>query len=137
MPRKLVKGVTMNILCFARAVLTALAATLLCSCAPNPTVLIGQERPAIEDFTSVILLTEMPEGAEQIAVVRASSTSFAYSERQEALKRLDEKLQREAAKVGANVVVITNRSFGRKRSPGQDFPATTEANVKGIAVWID
>ena len=58
-----------------KSVLIAVVATILVGCASGSALVTGQTRPAIEDYSSVKVLTEMPEGAEQIAFVKASSDS--------------------------------------------------------------
>jgi len=74
--------------------------------------------PAIEDHTTVRILTEMPEGAEQIAVLKATSGWGNQQQFRETyivgLKRRAaavEDLQRRAAKLGANAVVLINEAF--------------------------
>ena len=82
----------------------------------------------------------MPEGAEQIAIVKASSVI-----RRSAQKSLDDavdKLKRQAAKVGANVVVVDSRSRSSLSSAstgvetGTGFGATEAQNVEGVAVYL-
>ena len=90
-----------------------LLAAVLAGCASGSPPVISQVRPAIEDYTTVTILTEMPEDAEQIATVKASSESgLSYSralQRQEIDTAIEE-LRQQAAKVGANAVVITSAS---------------------------
>ena len=109
-------------------------------CAGGSARVIGETKPALEDWTSVIVLTEMPEGAEQIAIVKASSVI-----RRSAQKSLDDavdKLKRQAAKVGANVVVLVSQSrsslssASRGVETGTGFGATEAQNVEGVAVYL-
>ena len=58
-----------------RSLFLGLVAVLFVGCASGSALVTGQTRPAIEDFNTVSILTEMPEGAEQIAVVKASAAS--------------------------------------------------------------
>lgn len=85
-----------------------LAMAYMPGCADGSAIVVGQARPAIEDWNSVVILTEMPEGAEQIAIVKASSDSGMTQ--QQSLDYAVEELKRQAAKVGANAVVLGSRS---------------------------
>lgn len=119
-----------------------LLAAVLAGCASGSPPVISQVRPAIEDYTTVTILTEMPEGAEQIATVKASSESrLSYSralQRQEIDTAIEE-LRQQAAKVGANAVVITSASPESSRvSTGDGKSAVLyKGVVQGVAVWVD
>ena len=67
----------------------------------------SQVRAAIEDHSTIQILTAMPAGAEEIAIVKASSDS-GWNE-QASLDYAVEELKKQAAKLGANAVVITGR----------------------------
>jgi len=56
-----------------RLLLRLVIAISLVGCTTGSELLREQDYPAIEDHTAVIFLREMPEGAERIAVLRASS----------------------------------------------------------------
>jgi hypothetical protein len=98
-----------------KLLLMSVIAVSLVGCSTGPELLTEQVYPAIEDHEDVIFLTEMPVGAEQITVLRASSgwgSNYGqFPENAElVLKRriaVVEDLQRRAAKVGANAVVLT------------------------------
>ena len=119
-----------------------LLAAVLAGCASGSPPVISQVRPAIEDYTTVTILTEMPESAEQIATVKASSESrLSYSralQRQEIDTAIEE-LRQQAAKVGANAVVITSASPESSRvSTGDGKSAVLyKGVVQGVAVWVD
>lgn len=99
-----------------RLLLLLVTAISLIGCSTGSELLTEQVYPAIEDPTAVSILTEMPEGAEQIAVLKSSSGwGSDYGQFPEnavvVLKRrvaAVEDLQRRAAKVGANAVVLTD-----------------------------
>jgi hypothetical protein len=110
----------------------------LAGCASGSALVTGQTRPAISDHTGVNILTEMPEGAEQIAILKASS-DWGWTQ-QGSLDYAVDELKKQAAKVGANTVVLTVRgtSVGAPVSSGGDVVSFSEAEiVQGIAVWID
>lgn len=115
-------------------------AAVLTGCASGSALVIGQVRPAIEDYTAVKILTEMPEGAEEIAILKASSD--AGLTQQGSLNYSVDELKKQAAKVGANAVVLTSRdtsseAFGIPVYGGGTIVGSSEVEiVQGIAVWI-
>jgi len=125
-------------------------AVSLVGCATGPELLTEPVYPAIEDHTAVIFLREIPEGAEQIAVLRASSgwgSNYGqFPENAElVLKRriaVVEDLQRRAAKVGANAIVLTRFDpigrDGAQMVGGQNaiLFRTQFKIVEGIAIYI-
>ena len=116
-----------------------LLAAVLAGCASGSPPLISHVRPAIEDYTTVTILTEMPEGAEQIATVKVKVPFKGGFSLQEQIDLAVEELQRKAAKVGANAVVIDSASTDLDLiSTG---PETSTFNrvglVQGVAVWVD
>ena len=120
-----------------RFVLVAVVSALLAGCASGSALVTGQTRPAIEDHTTVSILTEMPEGAEEIAMVKASSDS-GWTQ-QDSLDYAVDELKKQAAKVGANAVVLTGRDTSSQVvGGGGTVVSSTEVEiVQGIAVWVD
>ena len=124
-----------------RFVLVAVVSALLAGCASGSALVTGQTRPAIEDHTTVSILTEMPEGAEEIAMVKASSDS-GWTQ-QDSLDYAVDELKKQAAKVGANAVVLTSRDtssqvVGVPVYGGGTVVGSSEVEiVQGIAVWVD
>ena len=113
---------------------------VLAGCASGPSRVAGQVRPAIEDYTTVTVSTEMPEGAEQIAVVKVKVPFKGGFSLQEQIDLAVEELQRKAAKVGANAVVITSASPESSRVSTGDGKSTDLYKgvvVQGVAVWVD
>ena len=116
-------------------------AAVLVGCASGSALVVGQTRPAIEDYSSVKILTEMPDGAEQIAIVKASSD--AGWNQQQSLDYAVEELKKQAAKVGANAVVITDRdtTTGVTSVPTYDggtIVSSTETEIiEGVAIWTN
>ncbi len=116
-------------------------AAVLTGCASGSALVTGQTRSEIEDHTAVSILTEMPEGAEEIAIVKASSDSGLTQ--QGSLDYAVDELKRQAAKVGANAVVLIGRdtssqTVGVPVYGGGTVISSSEVEVvQGIAVWVD
>jgi hypothetical protein len=116
-------------------------AIVLAGCADGSALITGQTRNVIEDHTSVRILTAMPEGAEMIAIVKASSD--AGWTQQESLDYAVDEIKRQAAEVGANAIVLTGTetSGGISGIPVDGggtliFSYDVEV-IEGLAVWID
>ena len=115
-------------------------AAVLAGCASGPTRVTGQVRPAIEDYTTVTILTEMPEGAEQIAFINIDASSVGGISLQQKVDYAAVELKQQAAKVGANAVVITSASPESSRVSTGDGKSThlyKGVVVQGVAVWVD
>jgi len=113
----------------------------LVGCATGSALVTGQARTAIEDHLSVKVLTQMPVGAEEIAIVKASSDA-GWTE-QGSLDYAVEELKKQAAKLGANAVVITGRDSSSEVYSVpvyNSFPITGSSSieiVQGVAVWVN
>jgi uncharacterized protein YbjQ (UPF0145 family) len=83
----------------------------------------------------------MPDGAEEIAIVKASSDSGLTQ--QGSLDYAVDELKKQAAKVGANAVVLTGRdtssqTVGVPVYGGGTVVSSSEVEiVQGIAIWVD
>ena len=112
-----------------------------CATGTGSALITGQFRPAVEDHSTVRILTMMPQGAEEIAIVKASSDS-GWTE-QGSLNYAVEELKKQAAKLGANAVVITGRDTTSEvySVPVYDSsPIIGSSSVEivgGVAVWIE
>lgn len=128
-------------LAYTSIALLAIATAVLTGCASGSALVTGQVRPAIEDFTTVNILTEMPDGAEQIAIVKASSNKGITQ--QKSLDYAVVELKKQAAKVGANTVVLTNRDTSTQvvsvpvYGGGTTVSSSEIEIVEGIAVYVD
>jgi uncharacterized protein YbjQ (UPF0145 family) len=113
----------------------------LVGCATGSALVTGQARTAIEDHLSVKVLTQMPVGAEEIAIVKASSDA-GWTE-QGSLDYAVEELKKQAAKLGANAVVITGRDTSSEVYSVpvyNSFPITGSSSteiVQGVAIWVN
>jgi len=111
-----------------KSVLIAVVATILVGCASGSALVTGQVRPAIEDANTVTILTEMPERAEQIAIIKGSS-DFGITQ-QHRLDYAVDALKSQAAKLGANAVVITDRDTTAVEGGSTEI-------VEGVAVYVE
>ncbi len=124
-----------------KIILVAVVSAFLAGCASGSALVTGQARPAIEDHATVSILTKMPEGAEEIAIVKASSDS-GWTQ-QGSLDYAVEELKKQAAKIGANAVVLTGRDTSSQVVGGPVYGGGTVVSsseveiVQGIAVWVD
>lgn len=124
-----------------KLVLVAVASIFLAGCASGSALVTGQTRPALEDHTTVSILTTMPNGAEEIAIVKASSDSGLTQ--QGSLDYAVEELNKQAANVGANAVVLTGRdtssqTVGVPVYGGGTAVSSSEVEiVQGIAIWVE
>ena len=117
-----------------KLLLISVIAISLVGCATGTELLIEQVYPAIEDHTFVYILRDMPEGAEQIAVLKAFSGSPEMSPRQRIENAVDD-LKRRAAKVGANAVVLTDRNTTAQAMYGGQLAGDTHRlRLVGIAI---
>ncbi len=80
------------------------AVVCLAGCASGSSIVVGETRPGIEDWESVTITNEVPEGAKTIALVKASSDTGWT--KQGSINYAVAELKRQAAKVGANTVVV-------------------------------
>lgn len=120
-----------------------LAALFGCISVTSSTVMIGEARPAIEDWRSVTLTFRMPENAEILAQVRSETMPGLHPD--ESVEKSFEQLQKAAARVGANVVVIGEARDDSTLAmiPAYDNPSAflmIEAGIDvadGFAVYVE
>ena len=86
-----------------RAILPLAAACLLAACATGGPLLTGTPRAPI-DPSQVRFYYDAPAGAEQIAIIDASSGAFTYGNANKT-NAVIQKLREQAARLGANGVV--------------------------------
>ncbi len=93
-----------------RAMLAMGMALLLASCATS-SMLVGQPRPPIDPSQVRIYNAPPPGGFEEIAVIETASGPVTYGE-QNKLNAVLQNLREEAAKVGANGVLLQGTANG-------------------------
>ncbi len=132
---------TLENIVMTRLLLIFIFVFALVGCATGSALVTGQARTAIEDHLSVKVLTQMPVGAEEIAIVKASSDA-GWTE-QGSLDYAVEELKKQAAKLGANAVVITGRDTSSEVYSVpvyNSFPITGSSSieiVQGVAIWVN
>ena len=113
----------------------------LVGCATGSALVTGQVRTAIEDHSTIQILTSMPAGAEEIAIVKASSDVGLTQ--QGSLDYAVEELKKQAARVGANGVVITGSDLLREvysvpvNNSSPIIGSSSVEIVQGVAVWME
>jgi hypothetical protein len=109
--------------------------TVLTGCATGSYILTGKTRPAIDPMAVKVYLTP-PTKYETIAIVEASSNVEFSS--QAAQNRTIEKLKEQAAKLGANGVLLTNtenKSSGGVIVSGI-YIASDKKTARGEAIYV-
>lgn len=108
-----------------------IAMALLSGCASSSSIVVGKTRPAIA-VTDVKLYLRAPEKYEEIAMLEASSkASFTVTDQGKTDKML-ERMKTEAARLGANGVLLT--STGTNKEAGAVFiPFATGGGVMAPA----
>lgn len=123
----------MKKICFALAVV--LCALALFACASGTAVVTGTQRPAT-NADDVKIYTEVPGGAEVIGIVNAKGEGWTD---QDGLNRAVAELKKQAAKIGANGVVIN--STGKTTEGGYvtsygSIIADELQTVSGTAIYV-
>ena len=127
-----------------RLTVIILTIAYLTSCASGSSVVVGDTNPVIQNWESVTITNVMPEGARTIALVKASSAMGAT--KQGSVNYAINELKQQAAKVGANTVVIGPAAtqithigmpvYTEGASGGLILPEETEV-IQGLAVYVD
>ena len=114
---------------------------VFCSaCASASHILVGEVRPPVA-LDAVLLYLEPPENYEVIALVRGSSIS-GWTQAQDTNNAVQQ-LKKEAAKLGANGVLLSSVSedgdvvFGAGAgTPGDALGLSSTAEVAGQAIFV-
>lgn len=91
------------------SVLLALLLTTISACAPSSHVLVGATRPAISP-TLVKVYLQPPAAFQEIAALNASADSMFGSGGQASVDKVIERLKEDAAKLGANGIILEGLS---------------------------
>ncbi|HCJ4876788.1 hypothetical protein [Vibrio parahaemolyticus] len=119
--------------------LVVVALSLLNACASGSAIVTGVKRPAL-DFNQVRLYLEAPEQYETIGIVKASSD--AGITQQASQDYAVEELKKQAAKIGANGVILTTTgertsSIISTNADGSIYTIPVSAQtVSGKAVFV-
>ena len=117
--------------CFALAATAAVTA-----CAPSSHVLVGKARPPISP-EQVKIYTHVPDTSfEEIAVLDASSKSAFGTGGQKTVDKVIERLKVEAAKLGANGVILEGFSDSETGSIGTGVGSDSYGNHSAVGVGV-
>ena len=113
-----------------------LLVVLFFSCASGSSVVTGNQRPAISP-DEVVIYAEEPEKYEVIGIVTASSDATGISQKD--LDYAIAELKKQAAKIGANGVVLQNvsSSNGSGLFIGGIFVNEKSQDVSGKAIYVE
>lgn len=108
---------------------------LAASCASGTALVTGTQREATT-VESVMIYTEPPTNYEVIGIVTASSNSGMTD--QGSLNYAIEELKKQAAKIGANGIILQNVSTSNKGGVyvGNVWVNGTAQNVSGKAIYV-
>ena len=117
-------------------ILTALLLCSVFSCATGTALVTGTQRPATKS-DEVVVYTEAPEKYEVIGIVTASSDAGWTA--QERLDLALAELKKQAAKIGANGIILEN--IGTSISGGMVmygvYIPVTAKDVSGKAIFVE
>ena len=122
-----------------KVIIVVLALSLINACASGSSIVTGTTRAAI-DFNQVNLYVDEPDKYETIAIVKASSDA-GWTE-QGSQDYAIEELKRQAAKLGANGVLITATGKNTSAIIGSNANGTTylipvsEQTITGKAIYV-
>lgn len=129
-----------------KSLLMVVVALIVTACASGSAIVIGAPRAAIPDWATVQLLAERPAAAETVGMVKASSDAGMTS--QESVNYAIEELKKQAAKIGANAVVIANSRTDKSLMgiPGYQYSGTGPSGtyiipyetevIEGTAIFV-
>ncbi len=116
--------------------LIAAAGIALAACAPATHVLVGQARPPIRP-DQVTIYSHPPSIAfQEIAVLDASDVSAFGTGGQKAVDKVIERLRVEAAKLGANGVILEGFSDTQSGSIGTGVGSDSYGNHSAVGVGV-
>ena len=109
--------------------------TVLCGCAPSTHVLVGQARPPISP-DQVKIYSQPPTYYQEIAVLDASSKSAFGTGGQKSVDKVIERLKIEAAKLGANGVILEGFQDAQTGSIGTGGGSSSYSNNSAVGVGV-
>jgi hypothetical protein len=107
----------------------------VCGCAPSSHVLVGQARPPISP-DQVRIYSHPPANFQEIAVLDASSKSAFGTGGQKSVDKVIERLKIEAAKLGANGVILEGFRDSQTGSIGTGVGSDSYSGHSAVGVGV-
>ncbi len=107
----------------------------LAACAPSSHVLVGQARPPITP-DQVKIYSHPPKNYQEIAVLDASSKSAFGTGGQKSVDKVIERLKIEAAKLGANGVILEGFQDSETGSIGTGVGSDSYSSHSAVGVGV-
>jgi hypothetical protein len=118
--------------------LTTLAtwlAFVLAACAPSSHIVVGTVRPAIPP-SEVKIYLQPPPAFEEIAVLNASADSMFGTGGQSTVDKVIQRLKEEAAKLGANGIILEGMSDQQTGAVGGGSGSTSFSGSSAVGVGL-
>ena len=116
-------------------VLASLAAAVVAACATNSVVITGTQRPPISP-ADVKIYSKPPPSFEEIALLNASSDSMFTTGGQKTVDKVIEGLKEQAAKMGANGVILEGFSDQATGSVGTGVGSGSVSGNSATSVGV-
>jgi hypothetical protein len=117
-------------------VLSLIVSAALAGCAPSTHVLVGQARPPISPEQVKIYSRPPATPYEEVAVLDASSKSAFSAGGQKSVDKVIERLKVEAAKLGANGVILEGFRDAETGSIGTGVGSDSYGNHSAVGVGV-
>jgi hypothetical protein len=111
------------------------AALVLAACATDSIVLTGTARPAISP-AEVRIYSQPPAVFEEIAILNASKNSAFTTGGQKTVDKVVEGLKEEAAKIGANGIILEGFSDRQTGSVGSGVGSSSVSSNSAVGVGV-
>jgi hypothetical protein len=118
-----------------RLVLASVLAMGFAGCAPSSHILVGTARPAIPP-SDVKVYLQPPPTFEQIAILNASANSMFGTGGQGSVDKVIQRLKEQAAKLGANGIVLEGMSDRQTGSLGGGSGSTSYSSNSAVGVGL-
>jgi hypothetical protein len=115
--------------------LATMLALGLAACAPSSHIVVGTVRPAIAP-SEVNIYLQPPPSFEEIAVLNASADSMFGSGGQSTVDKVIQRLKEEAAKLGANGIILEGMSEQQTGSLGGGSGSTSFSGSSAVGVGL-
>jgi hypothetical protein len=107
----------------------------LAACAPSSHILVGTVRPAIPP-SEVKIYLQPPPSFDEVAVLDASADSMFGSGGQATVDKVIERLKEEAAKLGANGIILEGMSDQQTGALGGGSGSTSFSGNSAVGVGL-